>query len=309
MITFFKLNKGRQGWVPPSYCGSRLRPGQSVRPLNQACPRRAGDRQTTQGWPGLVDRVWTLVPSLPVGFLLLIQSLWFSGFLLFTVDINPAPQGRVKSGGDTCTRLPQDPWTGISQWASALWGRRPCHCDSHLHVLCQDSHWRAWKNNGLWSLHVVARELMRRSSSPFVWQISASCGRKHTGSVQSFVDQFLGKKHSEGKGWTRRSWVLSRPAGAESGSTEPCPGQHALSVLPNSRAGAACVGSGVVLQPHTVNAVPGTHLFLEAAPVLSWAAFVASGQVWAWCVIDMKYWVGFKFQPKHACVKIYYSWK
>ena len=70
---------------------------------------------------------------------------------------------------------------------------------------------------------MVARELMRRSSYPFVWQIRARCGRKHTGSAQAFADQFLGEKHSEGKGWTQsvpqacgsRVWrprALPRPA-------------------------------------------------------------------------------------------------
>lgn len=48
---------------------------------------------------------------------------------------------------------------------------------------------------------------------------------------------FLGKKNSEGKGLEPEAGLSSRPAGAESGSTEPCPGLDALSVPPSSRAG------------------------------------------------------------------------
>ena len=96
--------------------------------------------------------------------------------------------------------------------------------------------------------------------------------------LKLLLTSFLGKNTQREKAGPR---AFRRPAGAESGGPEPCPGQRALSALPSPRAGAACVGSGVVPQPHTADTGSGALLFLEAAPVLSWAAFVASGQVWA----------------------------
>lgn len=198
-----------------------------------------------------------------------------------------------------------------SEWMSVLCRRHPCHRCSLPLVLCpvRDGPGRG-VGFGLCTSFPVSSAW--RSHKPLSEIDQCQRWSQHTRSVWSLPDQCLGKALRWGKRWTwKRQAPLSRPFGESQAlpnpawDSTPSPGPPSSSGGRKASVGPGTfTGSGSTSISH-LKAGPGSHLFLDAgplppwAPLVPWAAFVASGQVWARCRNDMKYCVGLKSQPKH----------